>query len=480
MSDAGSASNNDSIALTSRASDTTESERLPRRVVRRAPGLRLLFTAETIAPSAPWYPLPLGTHHIGRDLGSAAGLQLDGDRRASRVHALVKVSGSATPIEIVDMDSKNGVFVNGLRCRCAALRDGDVIRVGDSLLILRYEPTAVPDAVIPMMLGVSVAQRSLRARVHAAASENAAALLLGETGTGKDLTARALHAATGRRGPLLPVNCGAIPDSLSESLFFGHVGGSFTGAARDRTGYFIAADGGTLFLDEIGELSLRSQALLLRVLEDLQVTPIGATKAQPCDVRIVAATNRDLTRAIEKGEFRGDLYARLAAIRLQLAPLRARREDILILLLHALASPSVTLTARLAEALLLYPFPFNTRELFQLARELHASGESPLDLPLISERLATSPQSAKSLDADSSVPMEPAAPRPDPAVAVQTDAEDDAVSLPKQPLSREVLLRLMEEHRGIIARVAQAAGRSRRQVMRWLEQHQIDASRYKR
>ena len=466
--------------MTSRASDTTQSERIPRRVVPRAPGFRLLFTAETIAPSAPWHPLTPGSHHIGRDLDGAAGLQLDGDRRASRVHALVKVSGSATPIEIVDMDSKNGVFVNGLRCHSAALRDGDVIRVGDSLLILRYEPASTPDAAVPMLLGVSVAQRGLRARVHAAASEDAAVLLLGETGTGKDLTARALHTATGRRGPLLPVNCGAIPDSLSESLFFGHVGGSFTGAARDRTGYFIAADGGTLFLDEIGELSLRSQALLLRVLEDLQVTPIGATKAQPCDVRIVAATNRDLTRAIEKGEFRGDLYARLAAIKLQLTPLRARREDILILLLHALASPTVTLTARLAEALLLYPFPFNTRELFQVAHELRSSGDSPLDLPLISERLAASPPSAMPSDIRSAVPMEPAVPRVDPVAAERADAQDDAASLPKQPLSREVLLRLMEEHRGIIARVAQAAGRSRRQVMRWLEQHQIDANRYKR
>lgn len=405
------------------------------------------------------------------------------DPTVSRYHADL-VNQAEGGILLVDHGSTNGTVLGGARLERALIAPRTVLKLGRSAIrVDDGEPITVEAFEGERLFGLvgrSQVMKRLMARIERAAQSDTSILLLGETGTGKDLTARALHTATGRRGPLLPVNCGAIPDSLSESLFFGHVGGSFTGAARDRTGYFIAADGGTLFLDEIGELSLRSQALLLRVLEDLQVTPIGATKAQPCDVRIVAATNRDLTRAIEKGEFRGDLYARLAAIKLQLTPLRARREDILILLLHALASPTVTLTARLAEALLLYPFPFNTRELFQVAHELRSSGDSPLDLPLISERLAASPPSAMPSDIRSAVPMEPAVPRVDPVAAERADAQDDAASLPKQPLSREVLLRLMEEHRGIIARVAQAAGRSRRQVMRWLEQHQIDANRYKR
>lgn len=451
----------DVLLCMSRPGDTTESERIPRKLTPRSPGLRLLFSAEAIVPGAPWYPLSAGDHQLGRDLGKAQGLELSADRRASRVHAAVTSGGSATPLEIRDADSKNGLFVNGTRCPRAALRDGDLIRIGDSLLIVRYEAASVADAAIPTLLGISVAQRALRARVHTLAASQAAVLLLGESGTGKDLTACALHAAAARRGPMIAVNCGAVPDSLAESLFFGHVGGSFTGAGRDRAGFFTAADHGTLFLDEVGELSPRGQALLLRVLEDHMVTPLGATQPQSCDVRVVAATNRDLPRAVQRAEFRGDLYARLAGLTLQLPPLRDRREDILLLLAHELGSKSPPMTARLAEALLLYPFPFNIRELFQLAQELRSSQDALLDLPLISDRLSTPPHSQTAEASD--------APR-----------DADELPLPKAPLSREVLLRLMQEHRGIIARVAQAAGRSRRQVMRWLEQHQIDASHYKR
>jgi len=452
---------NELFVSMSRPSDTTESERILGKVKPRTPGLRLLFSAEAVQPSTPWYPLVSGEHAIGREIGKARGLQLHGDRRASRVHAAVAAGGSATPIEISDANSKNGVFINGTRCQRAALRDGDVIRIGDSLMILRYEAAEVADAPIESLLGCSPAQRALRARVHAVAESEALVLLLGESGTGKDLTARAIHVESGRSGSFVAVNCGAVPDSLVESQFFGHVSGSFTGAGRDRAGYFAAADRGTLFLDEIGELSPRGQTLLLRVIEDRLVTPIGSTTPQLCDVRIIAATNRDLQKAIEQGGFRGDLYARLSALRLQLPPLRERREDILLLLTHALGMHSVSMTARLAEALLLYRFPFNIRELRQIAHELRASGEELLDLPLISERLATPPSPPARTKEDA-----------------QTDA--DPALIHKQPLSRDVLLRLLEEHRGIIARVAQAAGRSRRQVMRWLEQHQIDARRYRR
>jgi transcriptional regulator with PAS, ATPase and Fis domain len=423
----------------------------------RIPGLRLLFSAEEIADDAPLYVLTEGLHHLGRELGSLRGICLTGDRRASRVHAAVSVGRSATPIQITDQDSKNGVFVNGVRCQQAALRDGDVVRIGESLLLLRYEPPDVPDAPLATLLGVSAAQRTLRARIQSIASLDYLVLLLGESGTAKDLSARALHAASGRAGPLICVNCGAIPDTLAESQFFGHVAGSFTGAQHSRPGLFTAAHRGTLFLDEIGELSARSQALLLRVLEDRAVTPVGATAPIPCDARIVAATNRDLRASVDKGVFRGDLYARLSSIILPMVPLRSRREDLLLLLRHAMGSPMPAMTARLAEALLLYSYPFNIRELNQLAHNLRASGEDLLDLPLIAERLT--------------IPL--------PAESPSDDGSQDAVSLPKQPLPKEVLLRLMEEHHGIIARVAQAAGRSRRQVLRWLAQNQIDAAKFR-
>lgn len=436
--------------------ETTESERSLRKVKPRIAGLRLLFSAESIINEAPFYALREGVHHLGRELGERHGICLHPDRRASRVHAAVTVSRSATPIQIADLDSKNGLFVNGVRCQQAALCDGDIVRIGESLLLLRYEPPDVLDAPVPLLLGVSAAQRGLRARIRSIAQLDYLVLLLGESGTGKDLSARALHAESGRRGSLVCVNCGAIPDSLAESQFFGHVAGSFTGAENSRPGLFAAAHRGTLFLDEIGELSARSQALLLRVLEDRSVTPIGATTPIPCDVRVVAATNRDLRSSVDKGVFRGDLYARLAAIVLSMTPLRSRREDLLLLLRHAMGSPMPAMTARLAEALLLYSYPFNIRELNQLAHNLRASGEDLLDLPLIAERLAM-PLSVES-------PLD--------------SRGEDAVPLPKQPLPKEVLLRLMEEHHGIIARVAQAAGRSRRQVMRWLAQHQIDAAKF--
>lgn len=448
----------------SRLGDTTESERIPHRVMPRVPGLRLLFSAETIVPNPPFYPLRLGEHAIGRVVEPGRGVGLPDDRRASRIHALVRVSGSATPIEIHDADSKNGIYVNGLRCQHCVLKDGDILRIGDSLLLLRYEQTDLSDAPIAALLGISAGQKALRARIRSVAASDAAVLLLGESGTGKDLSARAIHSASGRRGPLVSVNCAAIPDSLAESQFFGHMAGSFTGAQKDRQGFFAAADQGTLFLDEIGELSPRGQALLLRAIEDHAITPIGATAPRSCDVRIVAATNRDLPHAVEQGSFRGDLYARLAALVLRLLPLRARAEDVLILLSSALGPRPPQMTARLAEALLLYAFPFNVRELHQLAKDLLSSGETLLDLPLIAERLAVATPHRSSTSSSS------------PSTAI---SESD-LPLPKQPLSREVLLRLLEEHHGIIARVAQAAGRSRRQVMRWLDQYQLDAEKFRR
>lgn len=440
-----------------RLSDTTKSERIPRKARPRVPGLRLLFSAEAIIPDAPWYPLGLGEHLIGRGVEPKRGISLKEDQRASRVHAIVKASATATPIEIRDADSKNGIYVNGVRCQHSVLSDGDILRIGDSLLILRYEDTTCADAPIASLLGVSAAQRALRARISAIAASDAVVLLLGESGTGKDITARAIHSESGRSGPLVSVNCAAVPDTLAESQFFGHVSGSFTGAQKDRQGFFVAADGGTLFLDEIGELSARGQALLLRAIEDHAITPIGATTPRVCDVRIVAATNRDLQLALEQGTFRRDLYARLAAIVIRLVPLRSRREDTLRLLAYALGARQKLLTARLAEALLLYPFPFNIRELNQLAQDLLSLGDEPLDLPLIAERLMVPPP----LDI---VPL----------------PQDTNMPPPKQPLSREVLVRLMEEHHGIIARVAQAAGRSRRQVVRWLEQYRIDADKFRR
>jgi DNA-binding NtrC family response regulator len=196
-------------------------------------------------------------------------------------------------------------------------------------------------------------------------------LIQGESGTGKEVIARYLHDLSSRNeGPFLSLNCGALPESLLESELFGHVKGSFTGAVRDKQGLFAAARGGTFFLDEIGEMSPATQVKLLRVLQEREAIPVGGTEAIPVDVRVVAATNRDLEDEIRQGRFRTDLYYRLNVIAIHLPPLRERRDDIEIFVTAFLeriakekGTPVKHLTPEAAEAVLSYDWPGNVREL---------------------------------------------------------------------------------------------------------------------
>jgi DNA-binding NtrC family response regulator len=208
-------------------------------------------------------------------------------------------------------------------------------------------------------------------------------LILGESGTGKELVARAIHHGSSRaQGPFVPVNCVSIPSELAESMFFGHLRGAFTGATADRKGWFELADGGTLFLDEIGDMPAALQAKLLRVLEDGEITPVGAQQAKHVDVRIIAATNADIAGKIAAGEFRQDLYFRLARYVVETPPLRERPEDIPLLAAHFLQMFAVEMgmtppvLAPDALALLTgHPFPGNVRELKNaIERALIASG----------------------------------------------------------------------------------------------------------
>ena len=185
------------------------------------------------------------------------------------------------------------------------------------------------EAAADELVGSSAAMRRLRETFEKAAPTNATVLITGESGTGKELVARAVHRLSERRDrPLVQVNCAAIPEELIESELFGHERGSFTGAVRKQTGKFVTADGGTIFLDEIGDMSARTQAKVLRVLQSGEVEPVGAQKTVVVDVRVIAATNRDLEEAIEAGEFREDLYYRLNVIPIRTPPLREHLEDV--------------------------------------------------------------------------------------------------------------------------------------------------------
>jgi DNA-binding NtrC family response regulator len=227
-----------------------------------------------------------------------------------------------------------------------------------------------------MLFGDSDAMRTIHTTIHTTIhqlrnNDTASVLITGETGVGKEVVARAIHAGGPRAStPFVPLNCGAIPFELAESIFFGHIRGAFTGAITDQTGYFERADGGTLFLDEVGGMPIETQVKLLRALDVSVITPIGAKESKKVDVRVIAATNADLKAQVETGQFRLDLYFRLAGMPIEISPLRERKADILPLAEYHLSAlavqtgvPTPELTPKAVAALEGYAFPGNVREL---------------------------------------------------------------------------------------------------------------------
>lgn len=371
------------------------------------------------------------------------------DDRSSRVHASLLVDDEGVTVE--DHRTRNGTFVDGAKVAKARAGDGSVLRFGDSIFVLRRTSGAsLEDHEIPGIVGVSPEARALRRHLAALAGSGAWVLLLGETGVGKEVAARVLHERSGRSGPLVAVNCAALPSELAEAQLFGHTKGAFTGADTARDGYFQAAHGGTLFLDELGELPLALQAKLLRVLDDGVVVRVGETRGRAVDVRVVAATLRDLAQAVQRGEFRADLYSRLAEVVLQLPPLRQRKEDVLLLLSHFLGDDK-PITAELAAALLAHPWPFNVREVAKVARELKArgAGMERYELALVQDRLHSSP--------------------PPPGKSERS-----------APPSRDELIALLRDHGGNVVALAHAVNRSRKQVYRWLTDHGVDPAEFRR
>jgi DNA-binding NtrC family response regulator len=221
------------------------------------------------------------------------------------------------------------------------------------------------------MIGQTAAMRRVFEKIRLVADTNSTVLVIGESGTGKELVARAIHSNSPRRNkPFLPINCAAIPETLIESELFGHEKGAFTGADARREGLFQAARGGTLFVDEIGEVQIGLQSKLLRAIENKKVMPVGSTREVDVDVRLVAATNRDLEKRVQEGQFREDLYYRLKVVVLQLPPLRERRDDIPLLVRYFIDElakennrPTKDIAAPVLEALKAYDWPGNVREL---------------------------------------------------------------------------------------------------------------------
>ena len=244
----------------------------------------------------------------------------------------------------------------------------------DETRSLREENQRLREAIgqkcsIENLVAQSAAMQDVLARARKVAASSASVLLRGESGTGKEVLAKAIHTMSPRaKGPLVVANCGAIPENLLESEFFGHVKGSFTGAIENRKGMFETADGGSIFLDEIGEVPLHLQVKLLRVLQEGEIQRVGESRPQKVDVRIIAATNRNLEEAVEEGDFRQDLYYRLNVIPIQLPPLRERPDDIPALIEHFLkkfahgAKPK-RIAPEGFDLLMRYPFPGNIREL---------------------------------------------------------------------------------------------------------------------
>jgi len=372
----------------------------------------------------------------------------------SRAHA--RLTRFAGHFWVIDLDSKNGVSVAGAPCKKADLGDASEIEIGQTLFYFRQQSGPPPSSIGDPDLFTyhEPLARELEALVRVAGSD-IPLLVLGETGTGKELVARRAHALSGRAGELVAVNCASIPQTLIESELFGYRRGAFSGAHRDAVGLVRSADRGTLFLDEIGELPPASQGALLRVLQEGEVTPIGEPRPIKVDLRVIAATNRDLPALVASGQFRRDLYARLSGMIVRLPPLRERREDLGLLIASLLARlaparETLSFSTEAAHRLFRHSWPFNIRELEKcLATAVTLTDDGVIDLPQL-----------KALDM--AVPVEPA-----------EEAQPEAALEGAEADRRARLVDLLRRHRGNVAAVARAFDKAPVQIYRWMKRYRI-------
>lgn len=402
--------------------------------------LRIVSGPEGLAPHAVELP-PHTELVIGRDV-SPPHLRL-GDRRLSRAHARLVWDPRLGSHRFADLQSTNGSFVNGCRATSLLLTPGDVIRVGSTLLVYD-EP--------PLM-------QELQATLGRLAATDLSIVLIGETGTGKEVHSRRIHEQSGASGPFVAVNCAGMPNHLVASEFFGHVKGAFSGASGARRGLFVEAEGGTLLLDEVGEMPVELQPVLLRTLQEKVVRAVGSDREVPINARVVAATNVPLQAKVEEGKFRADLYARLAQWVVHVPPLRDRRSTLFDLLETVCADEAVSLKPApdVAETLLLWDWPFNVRELVTLVRSWGVMGGGNVQMSLRDlERLK--PEAIEQVNRCRSGPR--GEPQP---VADRVTIFGD----------RGELQESLRRHGGNVAAVAREFGKPRAQIYRWMRRYGI-------
>lgn len=411
------------------------------------------------------------------------------DPRMSSKHArLVREDGGWL---LEDLKSTNGSFAFGKRTMQALLDEPTVITLGATCLLFDPEE-AVPEGTKMDVVDAT----SLRSRPRGTATlvpavehtmprlvrvamSKLSVLLLGESGSGKEVLARTVHQLSGRQGAFIAINCGALAPTLVESQLFGHVKGAFSGATRDEPGLVRTASAGTLFLDEIGELPASAQATLLRVLQEKEVLPVGGTKPVPVDLRVVAATLKPID---ETPSFRADLYARISAFVHRLAPLRERRGDIGLMVADLLPrvagerAPQVRFAPDLATALVSHAFPLNVRELEHiLSVALVTSTEDLLRLDSVGDALKPSRSShvpdsssreARKEQRETSQPSLPtrSAPRA---------LSDEDVKL------KEELTAALTKTRGNISEISRTMGKTRMQIHRWMKRFGLDPETFR-
>jgi transcriptional regulator with GAF, ATPase, and Fis domain len=397
--------------------------------------------------------------HGRTTVGSAPGAQVRiADREVSRLHAEIEPTERGTWVR--DLGSRNGTFVESLQVTAALVPEGARIRLGSTELVLRYPaaPSPIelwPEAKFGDLLGASTSMRELFAQMARVAKSDAPVLILGETGTGKELVARAIHDASARgAGPFVIVDCAALATSLIEGELFGHTRGAFTGAVGARAGSFEAAGGGTIFLDEIGELPPAVQPKLLRVLESQTVKRLGESEHRRVDVRLVAATHRDLRQMVNAGAFREDLYFRIAVLPLVLPPLRARPTDVPLLFRHFLRGRQPVEPVSEHE-LTRMPWLGNVRELRNFVERACAFGAKEVG-GAASAQAAASPETVEA-PAATPVPFE------QPFKDFRETWIDHG--------EREYVRRLLERHNRNVSGAADEAGLDRTYVYRLIRKH---------